>query len=387
MLRVFSDPIHAAVAVGATGAVLATWWMQQKQQTSSHESATEAAFFLVLPVDIQLSILTTWLTHAGDENTLLHVLSVLDVACCNHTLRSDFLTLAKHPAIVWADFCCDDYLSIGRIEEKRDTASFLKWLQSRVTKRDVVLHLDQLSNLKSFSIAPLEYIDTIVLFGVANTASGDALKVVLQACPNLTSLTFPGADDLWVRLQDLIPNIQLKILIFHGVVTVLPEFVACCRLGLVEVRAPFFEGTVNILNLLVSHAATLKVLEINCKVLPLNNVLEFVQQCQVLEELVLTEFEIGTNAEAEAIAHATKYTLKKFVLSGPYDEDCYFDTLVDHHLFADLLERCLWLETIHVINFSYDRTTGELFLMSSRFKQVDDTLIDRIASLNICVRS
>lgn len=398
MHRILADPVTAAVAFGATGTALAAWWMRQsnlKQSpvaAPSHGMAPEAAFFLVLPVDLQLCIVTTWLSHAGDENTLLHALSVLDVASCNHALRPDFLALAKHPAIVWADFCYEDYFSIGSVEYKRDTASFLKWLQSRVTKRIVMLHLDQLNGLVNYSIEPLAHIDTVVLFGIANAAGAEALKVVLEACSNLTSLTFQAADDTWKQVKHLVPSIQLKVLIFHGVVmfgptNIFADFLARCPLGLEEVRIPTVDASDDIIDLLAIHADTLKVLEINCRILESIKLLELVQQCKVLEELVLTEFEIGTNADAEAIVDATKHNLKRFVLSGPCDEDCDFESIVDLNLFADLLERCLWLEKVHVINCSYDRISEELILTSSHFKLLEVPLIDRIASLNLCVRS
>lgn len=67
-------------------------------------------FFDIVPQDLQQEIVFCWVTDSTSQCdiSLLHILSILDIACCNKSIRQAFLFLAAHPIHPWAD-CYSEY--------------------------------------------------------------------------------------------------------------------------------------------------------------------------------------------------------------------------------------------------------------------------------------
>lgn len=383
MDKLLSDPLCSAVVLGATGTALAAWLMAR--QSIVHRSApgpSSGGYFALLPIDLQLHILTVWLTD-GRDTSMLRMLSRLDVACCAHSLRCDYLALVGHPAILWNGFD-HDYTTMWS-ECNWDTVSFVQWLASRQIRQKHVF-LNTITTTATSVCLP--HIDSVVIAGQHYTGGSEALQKVMEAFPNLTSLTF-GGSETWAAMVPLLPTMPLKRVIYYGRVlfasALFCEFFSHVAIGPLEtVRVPTMPLDLMLISLLAKHSHTLQVLEVSCKNLPSAKLLEFVQCCDVLKELVLFDYE-GTDSEALAIVHARR-SLERFILCGPDSNRDDSNVAVSYNLFADLLEQCGWLSVVHVGNCCYYRTQGKLMLISTMRMELSHAVVNRIADMDIDVK-
>lgn len=104
-------------------------------------------------------ILQHWIVK-NDDDRLVTVLSAIDVACCNHSVRPAFLELAGSRLFSWST----DRDNWSEHLEVRDLVSHSKWLKSRqVRVRRLVACDCSLKELhKDDHMSQLPFIDTIV---------------------------------------------------------------------------------------------------------------------------------------------------------------------------------------------------------------------------------
>lgn len=92
-----------------------------------------AYFFTLLPADLQRHIFQTWM--ADGDGTLLRLLSAVDIACCNASIRDDFMSLLSLLSFQWTR-SGRRHQGIDRtllFKVKRIT-SYISWLGDRSIK-------------------------------------------------------------------------------------------------------------------------------------------------------------------------------------------------------------------------------------------------------------
>lgn len=166
-------------------------------------------FFRLLPEDILLAILTTWLV-SGDDKGLLTILSTLDIACCNKALRQSFLSLVAHPALTWAGRGkYVDMIFAGDRWKIMDMTCYMNWIHTRgVRVKALWFNGDTLaallpskqphtkSHLRSPTPLDRSILPTIEHISFVFQDQADQIQLLLQRCPNVTSVDCRNYEDV-----------------------------------------------------------------------------------------------------------------------------------------------------------------------------------------------
>lgn len=346
---------------------------QQPLISSSKKApATSAAFFTILPTDLQLLILQAWLGN-HDAHQLL-ALSALDIACCSAAVRPSYLFLAGHSSNFWNSREVQLVVS--------ELSSFMRWLQSRQVKLKWLLLTDQ--NLQEFMLflrkrrereglaaAPphtllLLSVQHLVLWKTHND-NKDAITAVLSVCPCTVSLETSSSACVTPTLGDLIlgktnssEDEQTQLL--HSAHTPVPWQV-----------------------LHIGHALTDECLEMLTKGPPtfltslslfaeasLSTVLAVIASCEHLSHLKLSAF-AGTGADLEQVLQAGRHQLRSFTVIAMRPKPS--DALA---LFAEVLERHPWLDCWGIGSYLVHKSAGSLALHIT--ESTDKAMVENICT-------
>lgn len=164
-------------------------------------------FFLVLPLDLQLCIVHTWL-YADDDVRQLAALSAVDVACCCRSLRQQILEILGHPTFlaIYDSSVCQNIT---------DFVCFVNWLFKRgIAVR--TLWVTERSRAK-FSIHNMCRMSTVegLVLDIPYVCSYSSLYGVLYCCPNILfiALSQNGGHHavvarVWLQLAYITPLVS-----------------------------------------------------------------------------------------------------------------------------------------------------------------------------------
>lgn len=163
-------------------------------------------------MDLQVHVLQGWICR-GDS--LVTLLSDIDITCCNHSIRPLFLELAGSKLFAWPT----DKDIEGEQLQVRELLSYSNWLESRQVRVRVLkadFGLDDLMKKKKSSkaragpsLGEMAFIDTVVY---PSNKYMNSMLTVLRACPNHTSLAVD--TDISCKLWAL-PKQHLKALMLR----------------------------------------------------------------------------------------------------------------------------------------------------------------------------
>lgn len=142
-------------------------------------------FFSLLPVDVQIDILITWINHSDCGCGLLRVLSALD-SVCSKADRQAFLTLVNQ----LPSFGKHQPKSTDNSSWKYDP-SFMQWLSTRkVPLRCLMLRNSEQSEAAQCATEPLPLLPSIEVVFWTDKHAADKYQLVsiMQSCPNVTKL-------------------------------------------------------------------------------------------------------------------------------------------------------------------------------------------------------
>lgn len=146
------------------------------QRSDAMDPCMTASFWYILPTDIHICILLSWLCNEHDDGSLLMALSSLDIACCNRALRQPFLDLASCLIFPVHSFRNDCEVTVD------DVQGLMTWLSSRrVALRSLFLNS---SAQQQFTATPR----TISSVCIGSEGLDTARQVLLACGPGLTSI-------------------------------------------------------------------------------------------------------------------------------------------------------------------------------------------------------
>lgn len=317
-------------------------------------------FFALLPSDVQLLVLQSWIGRHDDGGIqLLKALTALDIAVCHHSDRSAFLHLLSHPAIKWPQNTINthtidpDDLEMKRTRAVVDCIGALKWLKCRrlrLTAKDILS-----PGTQQFAVIPT----ITAVFSHHSIPAG-----LLAACPNLTSIECRCASAMWkklastshrvkrlVSLQDYHPKAQSSV---EAICTVLrADF-------LEELKVQFVPPNQQILQTLCG-CTNLKVLRVPG--LQSHHLLQILRSNARLTDLTVVQFLGGKEVLLHVLSNGKQ--LRRF-------QNRYWSYLADAFtILAMALEKCPWLEYVYFNQCSYDKTTGCLQLLDAESFSTD----------------
>lgn len=148
-------------------------------------SSIMSLFFRLLPTDLQIDILHSWLDANDCGRTLLRALSSLDIACHRLDRPAYRLLVCLIPPF--------GQCSPQTKEWTKYVANYLQWLDSRkaaVRSLQLVGHMDNMELLNTLhsTAMTLPFVETLCLSGTSLMPS-KVLDALLRCCPWLTSLS------------------------------------------------------------------------------------------------------------------------------------------------------------------------------------------------------
>lgn len=169
--------------------------LHTQRTTQSHSML--APFFNVLPTDLQLLVLQSWLGNHDAAQLLTS--SALDIACCNHSLRETFLSLMYHPAFQWSKHDVDHFVS-------KHLTAFLVWLHSRKVRMKSLFITNDNISLFVGARYTLPSVECLILWKLSPGKEA-AINALLGVCPNVTSISSTLLNDFTSCQPLLLPRL------------------------------------------------------------------------------------------------------------------------------------------------------------------------------------
>lgn len=158
-------------------------------------------FFLVLPLDLQLCIVHTWV-YSDDDVRQLAALSAVDVACCCRSLRHQILEILGHStflAIYDSSVC----------QNVTEFVCFVNWLFKRgIAVKTLWLTDRSRTNFSAHSMRCMSTVEGLML-SIPHFCSYSSLHGVFYGCPNTLFIALPlhraVISRVWLQLAYVIP--------------------------------------------------------------------------------------------------------------------------------------------------------------------------------------
>lgn len=327
-------------------------------------------FFELLPSDIHLSVIQSWLDGPGDKERLL-ALSALDIACSRQH-RPLLLSLLCHPCISWSS----KYDQVTMVVP-RALACYLIWLELRqvavrvvvvMASSDVVCPASGAPDTESALMGPLTlpYVETII---IEQCNAPALLEGVLRACPKLSHVITKHtvSTDFWETLSVIAHLNSISV-------STTADTNAMCRV--LEVVGPKLmelcvgsKAPIEFFTLLQQHCNQLVTLECNISSLPVSILTIVLAVCPIAElQVSVLELQDTSPADILALLHSAK-CLRRFKL----DFTIYSSSDVTYlSLFCSILQTFPQIECLEFpLNIKYDRCTHTLALYSGRIVPSD----------------
>lgn len=312
-------------------------------------------FFVLLPSDLQIELLHTWLNGHSD-GSLVRALSALDIACAR-TNRQAWLSLL-HQLPVLEEFSQTQ-------NHAENILDGLQWLSSRqIAVKSLLVpaavtptNKDELSRPLALSLLSLE---TIVWMGVPESYA--LLAMVLRGAPNLSSLSSDCCYSAFTQSTSLPKLTTLNI---TGPLHQELVFLKFLGRQLLVLRVHSVTMTTSSAALIAGHCNSLRTLEITPH--DVNNILQILEACHHLSDVTvhMQEDEEISRIIAEH-PQLTRLTAHRY----PSRTDCV--------IMADMLARRPELEYIQIAQCSYS-TEG---VLEFRSMSLTADLLER--TLTVC---
>lgn len=320
-------------------------------------------FLQLLPADVQICIILSWLGGEASENGLLRVMSSLDMAVTNRTQRPAYLILVANPLLASRNTPNVVEFRVRKLD------CLMEWLRSRQLHLKY-LELSSKTELVAFGGQNpiLSHIRTIGLMHFDRIAD---LLMVMNSCPHITALR--GTLDWEPALNALleVPLIHLRKLSFStfparfGLLKLLERHGGQLEeLSLKDPRVLRGDSETidnkQLVDAITQHCTRLKVLRIACLMCPftVNELVEMLRNLQLLDVLDVPMSGLQTEDDFDAVLQAAGPQLKDFsvsndqaLLCGDYQE-----------LFMSVLGEHVHLDRVRVGGGIFDRANGVLHL-------------------------
>lgn len=318
-----------------------------------------AYFFTLLPADLQRHIFQTWLAADGD-GPLLRLLSAVDIACCNASIRDDFLYLLSQLPFQWTRSGRRHWGMDRTLLKVKRMSSCISWLSSRGVK---VASL----SLSEKNLADLRFANGRPLRSDAHVRENCAAALA-KVSKTIANVEYSGSSV--ANLLDLLAyGLPLKrlhagfIANFSRFPTSTPAeprdlrrlyafFVAC---DIEELYITEMTLTLE-LSAALQRCRCLRILELHALHVSTATIVQLLQGCKTIEVLSLDWYD-GTEEDVSSIMQAGRHQLKAFEMTGGWEAGFPF------HIFALLLSRYRWLERIKVGICIFDQAASELAIL------------------------
>lgn len=356
--------------------------------------------FGLLPEDILILILQTWLVSQNDDRSLLKTLSLLDVALCTRSLRQSYLALVSHPALKWSGR--DQYVDMIDWKPQNDRwaitdmLGYMHWIRTRgVAVRALLFSADGLEGLlpsQPWSLSSVHRsfpsIDSTVLPSIEHISSAfvnhtKELKHLLSRCPQATSLELYSDSGRYfgVNFRILLPvltasHLTIRQLILRGCfAAILLDFKDLLSPALEELRIDETDIDDEGIRYL-GRCKQLRLLHARMFSATAANTLAMFDACKHLVDLKIKHFD--TRIDEVAVVSAIRQQPLKLFTWRPLQLD-----EAKLNVFPRFIEECPDLVSIRVDAFSFDRSIRHLrFGGYVHFLSAQSGIIDR--TLRVC---